>query len=233
MVNVDDAFEVKYKFAGENFEVLVDFDKLQEFKKNSDNISVYDVLADTKIFKDQKKGEVASENFLSEKFKDKSVEEILKIILIKGECQIPTAYLNKLRGEKKLQVVNYIAENAVNPQTKSKYTSTMISSQIDRLKYNFDPNRDFINQAEEVLKDLKKVMPISMEKMIISLSIPGEFCGAFYGPFRKYGKIIKEYYDDLGNLKIHIEIMESMQDTVLNYISKNSNNQGEYQVLKD
>lgn len=55
MVNVDDAFEMRYKRNGENFEVLVDFDMLKKFQKSSNEFSVYDVLADIKIFKDQKK----------------------------------------------------------------------------------------------------------------------------------------------------------------------------------
>jgi hypothetical protein len=56
MVKVDEAFEVRYKKGGEQFEVLVDFDKLKEFEKSPDTVSVYDVLADVKIFRDQKKG---------------------------------------------------------------------------------------------------------------------------------------------------------------------------------
>lgn len=51
--------------------------------KKSDEISVYDVLADTKIFKDQKKGDIASENILNKIFPGKSEEEILKEILSK------------------------------------------------------------------------------------------------------------------------------------------------------
>jgi len=57
--------------------------------------------------------------------------------LLKGECQIPTAYLNKLRDEKKLQVVNYIVENALNPTNKTKYTPTMIEGEINKVKYKF------------------------------------------------------------------------------------------------
>jgi len=233
MVKVDEAFEVRYKFSGENFQVLVDFDKLNEFKKNSDEMSVYDVLADTKIFKDQKKGELASEHLLNEIFKAKSEEEILKEILLKGECQIPTAYLNKLRSEKKIQVITYIAQNALNPQTKGKYMFSMIESEVNKLKFNFDPNKEFIIQAEEVLILLKKQMPISLEKVILQIKIPGEFCGGFYGPFRKYGKITKEYFDDHGNLHLHIQIMEYILDTVIDYIKKHSNSTAEYFISKD
>ncbi len=228
MVNVNESFEVRYKYAGENFQVLVDFEKLNEFKKNPDKVQINEVLADLKIFKNQKKGEIASENLLNEIFKNKNKEEIIKEILLKGECQIPTSYLNKLREEKKKQVINYIAENAINPQTKSKYTFSMIESEVNKLKFNFDPNKDFIIQSEEIIKLLKKRMPISLDKIILKIKIPGEYCGAFYGPFRKYGKIIKEYFDEESNLHIHIEIMESIQDTVINYIKNNSNNSAEY-----
>lgn len=232
MVNVDDAFQVRYKFGGENFEVLVDFDKLNEFKKKPEEVSVYDVLADTKIFKDQKKGEQASDNDLNKIFDGNTKEEILKIILIKGDCQIPTAYLNKLRSEKKVQVVNYIAENSLNPTTKGPYTTSMIESEVNKLKFNFDPNRDFTNQAEDVLKLLKSKIPISMEIVVMEIEIPGEFCGNFYGPFRKFGKITKEYFDEQGSLRLHIEIMESRIDEVSNFIKKNSNSTGAYHVSK-
>lgn len=233
MAKVDEAFEVRYKKGKENFEVLVDFDSLAEFRKKPDETSVYDVLADYKIFKDQKKGDIASENLLKEVFGSKSEEDILKEILINGECQIPTAFLNKLRDEKKVQVINYIAENAINPATKSKYTTSMIESSINKIRYNFDPHKDYVFQAEEVLKLLRKEMPISLDKIILEIVVPSQYAGSFYGPFRKFGKITKEYYDNEGNLRMHIEIMESLQDRVIDFIKKNSNNESEYHIRND
>lgn len=233
MVKVDDAFEVRYKKAGNQFEVLVDFDKLNEYKKKHYEISVYDVLADVKIFKDQKKGDVASNNLLKESFKGLSEEDILEEILLRGDCQIPTSYVNKLRDEKKMQVVNYITENAVNPATKNKYTSSMIESEINKVKYNFDAYVSFENQAEEVLKLLKKVMPISIDKIVLEIEIPPRYLGSFYGPFRKFGKLTKEYYDRDGNLRIKIEITESLQDKVIDYIKHHTNNEGSYHIVKD
>lgn len=233
MVNVDEAFEMRYKKDGNQFEVLVDFDKLNEFKKKPEEISVYDVVADTKIFKDQKRGELASENILELTFRTTNEETILKEILMKGECQIPTAYLNKLRLEKREQIINYVVENAMNPQTKSRYTPTMIASEVDKVKYNYDPNKDFNLQAEEVIKLLKKVMPISMEKIRLQIEIPGQFCGNFYGPFRKFGKIIKEDYNNVGSLVILMELMESRLDDVANFIKNNSNGEGAYFVVKE
>lgn len=232
MVNVDKAFELRYKTKGEQFEVLVDFDMLMKYKKNNSDISVYDVLADTKIFKDQMKGEIASTTLLEQVFPNKSEEEILSLFLLEGECQIPTSFLNKLRDEKKNQVVNYIVENAINPVSKSKYTSSLISSTIDKLKYNFDPHKDHIFQAEEIIKQLKKEMPISMNKVIMQVCIPGQYVGAFYGNFRKFGRITKEYYSEDGSLHLHIEISENQIDTVGTYVKNHSNSEGEYHISK-
>jgi ribosome maturation protein SDO1 len=233
MVKVDEAFEVRFKVGKENFEVLVDFDKLNEFKKNPNNFDVYDVLADYKIYKDEKKGLVASEKHLKEIFPGKSEEEIIKEILLKGECQIPTSYLNKLRTQKKEQVINYISQNAINPTTKTKYTESMIKTEIEKTKYSFDPFKDSIYQAEEVLKLLKKQIPIRMDKVILILEIPGEFAGNFYGPFRKFGTIKKEFYDSKGNLRIHIEVMESALDKVIDFVKEKTNNSAAYYVERN
>ena len=233
MVKVDDAFEVRYKFAGENFEVLVDFDKLQEFKKEGSEVEVSEVLADDKIFKDQKKGEVASDQALKKAFGEKSELDILRDILIRGECQIPTAYLNKLREEKRVQIINYIAEQAFNPQTKTKYTPSMIESSFEKIKYSIDPLKDHIFQAQEVLKDLKKEMPISIQRVLMLIKVSGEHCGNFYGPFRKLGQVKKEYFDDSGNMHIHFEISEVDIDKVAQYIKENTNETGEYHIQSD
>jgi len=233
MVNVDKAFEVRYKKNGENLEVLVDFDRLKEFKKKPQEVNVYDVMADVKIFRDQKKGEVASVNLLNDIFKELSEEEILKEILLKGECQIPTAYLNKVRDEKKMQVVNYISENAINPATKMKYTPTMIEGEVNKVKYNFDPNISFEGQAEDIIKILKKSIPISIDKVLLEIEIPAQYCGAFYGPFRKFGKITKDYYDNSGNLRIHMEVTSSQIDRVIEYIKEKTNGTGSYFVKRD
>ena len=232
MVNVDESFEVKFKSGKDEFQVLVDFDKLNEFKKKPTEISVYDVLADQKIFKDQRKGEIASEHHLKSAFGAKSEEEVLKEILLKGECQIPTSYLNKMREEKKRQVINYIAENAINPATKGRYTISMIESEINKIRYNYNFEQDYVPQAEEVLKLLKKAMPISIERIVLEICVPARYCGNFYGPFKKFGSIKKEYYDNEGSLRLHIEITESQQDRVIDYIKKNSNNEASYHVSK-
>lgn len=228
MANIENSCEIKYKIKNENFEVLVDFEKLKDFQKDSTNINVFDVLKSETIFKDQKKGLIASENTLKEIFKNLSKENILKEILLKGKCQIPTSYLNKLREEKKIQVINFICENTLNPQTKNKYTHSMIESQVNKIKYNFDPNKAFEIQAEQVLDLLKKIMPISEDKICLEIKIKPEFIGSFYGNFRKFAKVIKENYDKDSNLILEIQIRDSLKDKIIEMIKNNSKNTASY-----
>jgi ribosome maturation protein SDO1 len=232
MVSVDKAFEVRYKKASEQFQVLVDFDILQKFKDNKEEISVYDVLADQKIFKDQKKGEVASEEALKKAFGNVSEEEMFKEILLQGECQIPTDFLNKKREQKKVQIINYIAENSFNPQTKTKYTFSMIESAFSSIKFAIDPFKDHIYQANEALKLLRKELPISMDKIQLIIKVPSQYCGNFYGEFRKLGTIKKEYYDNVGDLHIHFELLESSLERVEQFIKAHSNSEAEYHIAR-
>lgn len=109
----------------------------------------------------------------------------------------------------------------------------MVESEINKLKYNFDYRLNTQSQAEEIIKLLKKTMPIRMEKIILEITIPAQYCGPFYGPFRKYGKITKEYFDRDNNLRLHFEISESQLDQVANYIKNHSNGEGEYFVSKN
>lgn len=230
MVKVNEAFEIKYKKKGKEVQLLIDFDKLQEFRKNPEKIPIEDVVADDKIYTEQSRGEIASEQTLKTIFETIDENTILHEILINGDCQIPTAYLNKLREEKKRQVINYVVENAFNPQTNTKFTYSMIESIIESLHCNFDPLKDSTLQAETILKDIKKKVPISMNRITMILKIPGMYCGKFYGPFRNYGTIQKEYFDEKGNLHLHLEIPEGKIDDVATFIKTNSNGEGEYYI---
>jgi ribosome maturation protein SDO1 len=153
--------------------------------------------------------------------------------LLEGETQIPTSYLNKLRDQKRERVINYIAEAAMNPATKTKYTTSMIESAVGRIRYNFDPYKHADTQAEEVLKLLRAQMPIAIERVRLQMKIPAQHSGAFYGAFRSYGEIKKEFYDSSGCLNMEIEITEAQKDRVIDYIKRKTNNEAEYRVVSE
>jgi ribosome maturation protein Sdo1 len=109
----------------------------------------------------------------------------------------------------------------------------MIESAISKIKYNFNPQKSYYEQAEEVLKLLKSQMPISIDKVLLEVCIPPQYVGAFYGPFRKFGEIKKEYYDKNSNLVLRIQMTSGQKDKVIDYVKRNTNNEGSYYIVND
>jgi rRNA metabolism SBDS family protein len=230
MVKVDESFILSYKKEGHEFQVLVDYGKLLEFRKNNAKITVYEVLADEDVFSDVKKGFRQSENLIKEIFRGKNEEAVFSEILNKGHCQVPTKYLNKQREKIKTRVVQYIVDSCINPQTNGKFTSSMIENEISKISYGFKGDSDHIHQAEEVIKKLQSKFPIKIDKKTLKISIPAQYVGKFYGKiFRSLGTITKEFiHKSSGNLKVHMDVNSSNFDKVIEYIRLNSNGEGEY-----
>ncbi len=112
MISLDDAVTAKLKYQGENFEILVDPKKAQDFKEGGE---VEDFLAANFIFKDANKGDKASPETLKKVFGTESVNEISKIILKKGDIHLTTEQRRAMMENKKAQVVSYISQHSINP----------------------------------------------------------------------------------------------------------------------
>ena len=238
MVKVDESCIIRYKKFGEQIEALVDFklllQYLQELKeKQSSEISIHDIYADTQLYADSKKGDVVDAGTLQKIFGNKSEEEMLVVIAKEGDPQIPTSYLNEQREKKKEQIIEYLASHTINPQTNGKYTPSMIKSEFDSLQISIDPNSDHIHQAEQALKELRKKMPIKIDSVVLIMQVEAQYAGNFYGKFRSFGTIQKEFYDDQGHLHIHIEIGAGRLDEVEEYIKMNSKNTASYHIQRE
>ena len=227
----EESFQVTYIKKSNHLEILVDFEKYKEFKKDQ-VISIWEVLISEDIFIDQRKGQVFPEKELETLFDTNNKEEILKEIVLNGKCQIPIEYTNKLRENKKKQIVNYISSNSINPQTKMKYTNEMIENEISKLSVSINPNENFIHQAEKILKKLEEKIPISLKTTILDIKIPRKYIGIFQSKIRSFGKIKKEFYENDGSLKIHLEFLEGRIEEVITFIKNSSKNECEYHTLE-
>ena len=227
----EEHFQVSYVKNSNHLEVLVDFEKYEKFKKNQE-ISIWDVVISEDVFIDQKKGQTFPENELKTLFDTSNKEEILKEIVLKGKCQIPIEHTNKLREEKKKQIVNYISSNSVNPQTKMKYSFDMIENEISKLSVSINPNENFIHQAEKILKKLEEKIPISLKLKTLDIKIPVKYISVFQSRIRSFGIIKKEFYENDGSLKIHLEFLEGRLEEVIEFIKNSSKNECEYHTLE-
>ena len=223
---------MKYNYQNQNIELIVNFENYQDYKKNNDSINIYDVLIDENIYADSKKGLLISKNLIKEIFQNKSDEEILKQIILNGKIQIPKDFVNKKRDETFIKIVNYISENAYNPQTKIKYTFDLIDQEVKKIPYSINPDINFIHQAEEILSLLKKNIPISIKINNFEIKILSKFIGKIISKIRSFGTIKKEFYDNVGDLRIHIEVNENNSENLIEFLKSNTENTCEYHIKK-
>jgi ribosome maturation protein SDO1 len=146
-------------------------------RKGSD-VDFGELLAATTVFKDAAKGSAQSPEVLSKVFGTTDIGVIAKRIVLQGEVQLTTEQRKAMREARKREVIEFISRNAMNPQTNSPHPPQRIEIALEEAKIHIDEFKSAEEQANEILKELKKIIPISFEKLKIAVSRIG--CAAFF-----------------------------------------------------
>lgn len=219
MVDVDKAVIAKLKVQGEIFEVLVEPDLAIELKEKKE-VDLDDLFANNKIYSDSKKGLEASENKLDSLFAGKKTREIQQEIVKKGDVQITTEHMAKLREAKKKQVLIQIQRNGCDPKTDLPHPMTRIEAAFEDVKYNIDPFKDTSKQVQDILKLMQPILPIKVGTKKFKIVVPSKYLGNANHSVRKDCKIIKETYDHQGNWEVTIEIPAGLVESFFDSLNK-------------
>jgi len=186
----------RIKKAGKNFEIIIDLDDALKFKKGG--TSSIEAEGD-KIFTDSKKGNVASSSDLSEAFRTTNVQEIVETIVKNGEVQLTQDHRGAEQEQKFKQVVDFLATNAINPQTKNPHTPERIKSALEQAHVNIK-NAPIETQIKEIIEAISKVIPIKLETKKVKITIPAIYTGKAYGVITQYKE--EENWLDNGDLQV-------------------------------
>ncbi|MBN1175629.1 ribosome assembly factor SBDS [Candidatus Woesearchaeota archaeon] len=212
---------VKYKKAGKTFEVSVDPDKIVEFREGV-ALDIDEIVNDSKIFIDMKKGLVASEAELEEGFGTNESEKILQIMIEEGEVQFTQKYRDELRERKFNKLVNLIHLNAVDPKTGIPHPETRIRSGLEEAKFKINDLEKAENQVDNAIKVLRPIMPISLEKVLLEVIVPTQFAGALHGKITTFGKIKQENWLNDGGLHTVVELPAGLQNKFIDMLNNAS-----------
>jgi len=229
MVRTEDAVIARYEHSGEKFEILVDPDLAMDLKHGKE-VNFDDLLAIDTVFKDAKKGEDKSEETLQKVFDTTDTKEIAKKIISEGEVQLTTDQRRAITEKKRKEVVNFIATNAVNPQTSTPHPVQRIENALQEIKFNVDLNKPVKEQINEVIKEIKKILPISMEKLKIAVKVPAQFSGKASVVLHKYG-VEKEEWQNDGSLVAMLEIPAGVKQDLFNELNHLTHGDIETKIL--
>ncbi len=198
----------RIKKHGINFEVSVDPDKALEYKKG--NASLREALHSDQIFTDAKKGLIAKDEDLQTAFQTSNPDEVADIILKKGEIQLTAEHRSEEREVKKKKLVNMINKNACDPKTGLPHPATRIELALEQGKIQLDYNKTVEEQFDDIISKLRPIIPISIEKKKLVITVPGQFTGKAYGYVKQNSTMLKDDWLGDGSWKVTVELAAGM-----------------------
>jgi len=190
----------RLKKAGMDFEILVDLDEALKFKKRlSDFLSI----GGDRIFRDLKKGNVASKDDLEIAFKTTNVDEIGKIIIKQGEVLTDQEHRDEEKEKRVKQVVDFLSKNAIDAQTGNPLSPGKIKTALEQASILIK-NAPIDSQIKEILEKLSLILPIKIETKKIRILVPAIQTGRVYGLLTQYKE--KENWLNDGSLEVVVSI---------------------------
>lgn len=190
----------RIKKAGKDFEIVVNLDEALAFRKGQGSTTGAE---SDKIFKDIKKGFVASQEDLKEAFGTTDTNAIIERIVKEGEILTTQEYRDEEREKREKQVVDFLAVNSIDPRTGNPHTAERIRSALEEAHVNIK-NVPVENQINEILREIEKIIPIAIKIKKIKVTIPAIHTGKAYGIINPY-KADEEWQND-GSLKATLNV---------------------------
>lgn len=231
MVNVNEAVIARLESYGERFEILVDAELAADYKRG-ENIDIADILAVEEVFKDAHKADKAAEDAMLKAFETTDALDVADQIIKKGTIQITAQQKRQMQEEKTLQVINQIAREAINPQTKLPHPPKRIQKAMEEAKVHIDPMKTVEEQIQPTVKAILTKIPIRIEKVQVAIKIPGTYAGKAYSTINQYGKLQKEEWESDGSWIGIVEIPGGLQDEFYTSLSGLTHGEVETKLIK-
>jgi ribosome maturation protein SDO1 len=209
---------VKYKHAGDEFEILVNSDMAYEYitGKRSDPLGV---LEAEDIFRDANKGEKASDEKLKKAFGTTEVAKIADIMLKKGDVPITTEQRARLADEKRKQIIETIAKNSIDPRTNAPNPPLRVENAMKEARISVDPFKSVAEQVEIVVDKLRPILPLKFTTVKIEVIVPPESANRSFSILKQYGMKSDEWQGN-GSLKAVLEFPAGLQGEFFDKINK-------------
>jgi ribosome maturation protein SDO1 len=200
----------RIKKGGKLFEIDIDPNLAFSYKEGKD-VEMHDILKAPHIFSDLRKGMLASEHEMKKLFGTDDTLEVAKFIIDHGELPMTAEYKEKMRELKKKQIIALIHKNAVDAQTHIPHPVDRIERAMAEAKVKIDEFKSVQAQLQDVIKQLRAILPIKFEVKEIAVKIPPAYAAKSYGVVTQFGKIIKDEWEEDGSWVLVVEMPAGLE----------------------
>lgn len=214
----------------EHFEILVKPQKALDYR-NGKIAGVTEVLAAEMIFSDANKGTKVSEEAMRKAFKTIDPLKIADEILKKGTLQLTTDQRRKMVEDKRKQVIDFISRQAVDPKTNLPHPPMRIENAMEQIRYPIDPYKSVEEQARDIVKLLRPILPLKIEQILVAVRIPAEYAARGYGSIKNYGVLKRDEWRSDGSWYGEIEMPAGTYASLLNKLGDITKGSGEAKTI--
>lgn len=217
MVKMDEAVIARLEKGGHAFELLVDPHLAVEVKHGKE-ADLGDLLAVERVFKDARKGDEQGKDVVQKVFSTTDMKEVAKKIIQHGEVQLTTEQRRALLEKKKAEIFDFISRNAINPQTKTPHPPQRIQNAMEQAKVHIDAFKSTEEQVDEIVRALKPIIPVSMEKIDFAVKIPAQHAGKCSAIIHKFEIKGEQWLND-GSLAAEFRLPAGLKQDLLNKLN--------------
>ena len=234
MISLEDAVTARLESHGARFEVLIDPDAALEIKRDEFDGELEDVIAAEDVFENASRGDRPAETDLEDVFGTTEPLEIIPEVIKRGEIQITAEQRREMQEQKRKQLINTIARNAVNPQMDdAPHPPERIERALEEAGFRIDPMEPVSEQVDEALEDLRPVIPIRFDEVTIAVQLPADYAGSGQAEVRQYGELEREEWQSDGSWVGVVTFPAGLQNDFYDVVNELTSGEAETRVIKD
>ena len=199
---------------GEHFEILVKPDEGLSFRLGK-GTTLAEALVSDLIYSDANKGTRPSEEKLRKAFGTIDQMKIAETILKRGMLQLTTEQRKQMTEDRRKQIIAFIARHAIDPRTNLPHPPMRIENAMEQIHYPIDPFKETEEQAKDIIKLLRPILPLKIEQVLVSINIPAQYASRAYGSVKGFGTIRKEEWRADGSWSAIVEMPAGLYPPLL------------------
>jgi ribosome maturation protein SDO1 len=214
----------------EHFEVLVKPQKALEYRAGK-VAGITEVLVAETIYSDANKGTRVSEESLRKAFGTTDPLKVAETILKIGTLQLTTEQRRKMVEEKRKQVIDFISRECIDPRTNLPHPPMRIENAMEQIHYPIDPFKPVEEQARDIVKLLRPILPLKMEQVSVGVTIPPQYSARAYGTIKGFGTIKREEWRADGSWHGVLEMPAGLYAPLVEKLGEVTKGNGEAKII--
>ena len=214
----------------EHFEILIKPQKALDYRSGKIP-GITEVLVSETIFSDANKGTRVSEETLQKAFKTTDSLKIAETILKTGTLQLTTDQRRKMVEDKRRQIIDFISRESVDPKTNLPHPPLRIENAMEKIHYSIDPFKPVEEQAKDIVKLLRPILPLKMEQISIGITIPAQYSVKAYGAIKGFGTIRREEWRTDGSWYGVLELPAGLYAPLIEKLGEVTKGNGEAKII--